>query len=64
MLREMVMPAIPGGLMGYVYTQITDVEGEINGLYTYDRQVCKVDAGRIRTLNQACTELLQKAAGG
>ena len=42
MYKEMVLPAIPEGLCGVVYTQVSDVEEEINGLYTYDRQVCKV----------------------
>ena len=31
------------GLSGSVYTQTTDVEGEINGLITYDRKVVKFD---------------------
>ena len=30
-------------LSATVYTQLSDVEGEINGLYTYDRKTCKVD---------------------
>ena len=47
MYEEMVKPAIPQGLCGVVYTQLSDVEDEINGLYTYDRQVCKVDAARL-----------------
>jgi hypothetical protein len=38
---------------GSVYTQITDVEGEHNGLYTYDRQVEKVDERRVREINEA-----------
>lgn len=41
--RDMVLPSIKNGLCGAVYTQLSDVEGETNGLYTYDRQVCKVD---------------------
>jgi Glycosyl hydrolases family 2/Glycosyl hydrolases family 2, sugar binding domain/Glycosyl hydrolases family 2, TIM barrel domain len=36
------------GLSAAVYTQITDVESELNGLLTYDRQVRKPDADRIR----------------
>ncbi|GAB2550028.1 glycoside hydrolase family 2 protein [Rhodanobacter koreensis] len=44
-------PAI--GVSGSVYTQITDVEGEHNGLYTYDRKIEKVDEGRVRTINEA-----------
>lgn len=31
------------GLSGAVYTQLSDVETEINGLYTYDRKVCKIE---------------------
>jgi hypothetical protein len=44
-------PAI--GVSGSVYTQITDVEGEHNGLYTYDRKVEKVDEAKVRAINQA-----------
>ena len=40
---EEIVPAIKTGLCGTIYTQITDVEDEINGFYTYDRKVCKVD---------------------
>lgn len=36
-----------------VYTQTTDVEGEVNGFYTYDREVLKVNADRVRKANQA-----------
>ena len=39
------------GLAAAVYTQTTDVEGEINGLLTYDREVVKVDAERARKAN-------------
>jgi len=39
------------GLSGSVYTQITDVEGELNGLFTYDRKVEKVDQARVRASN-------------
>jgi len=43
----------PYGLSGSVYTQITDVEGEQNGFFTYDRQVEKVDEARVRASNFA-----------
>jgi hypothetical protein len=33
---------------GAVYTQTTDVEGEVNGLMTYDRRVVRVDQDRWR----------------
>lgn len=41
------------GMSGSVYTQITDVEGEHNGLFTYDRQVEKVDEAKVRAINEA-----------
>jgi beta-galactosidase/beta-glucuronidase len=41
------------GMSGSVYTQITDVEGEHNGLYTYDRKIEKVDEAKVRAINEA-----------
>ncbi|MFF5160793.1 PA14 domain-containing protein [Streptomyces sp. NPDC000348] len=38
---------------GAVYTQITDVEGELNGLLTYDRRVMKPDAARVKAAHEA-----------
>ena len=40
------------GLAAAVYTQLTDVETEINGLLTYDR-VPKVDVAWLRAINEA-----------
>lgn len=40
------------GLSAAVYTQITDVETEANGLLTYDRKVVKVDEARIAAVNR------------
>ncbi|MEV7789390.1 LamG-like jellyroll fold domain-containing protein [Streptomyces sp. NPDC088106] len=39
-------------LSGSVYTQITDLENELNGLYTYDRREIKVDPVRVREINR------------
>ena len=46
-----IIPAIKQGLCGTVYTQVSDVEDETNGLLTYDRRVCKVDEKRIKALS-------------
>ena len=46
-----VLPAIPRGLCATVYTQLTDVEDELNGLLTYDRRAVKLDAEALRKLN-------------
>ena len=44
---DMIIPAIASGCCGSVYTQLSDVEDEINGLYSYDRKVCKADKKRM-----------------
>ena len=49
--ETMIYPSIPEGLCGFIYTQVSDVEDEVNGLYTYDRRVCKADVGVLRALN-------------
>ena len=41
------------GFSAAVYTQTTDVEGEVNGLMTYDRKVIKIDEAAVRKANQA-----------
>lgn len=47
---------MPAGLSASVYTEITDLENEINGLLTYDRQVVKVDQDRAYAANKALIE--------
>ena len=61
MYDDMVLPSIPNGLCGCIYTQLSDVEGETNGLYTYDRQVCKVDPGHMRETAAEVRQALEKA---
>ena len=60
---DMVLPSVPKGLCGCIYTQLSDVEGENNGLYTYDRQVRKVSAGAMldvaRRLEAALAETVK-----
>lgn len=48
-----VLPAKPKGLSAAVYTQLSDVEHEQNGLLTYDRAVVKPDAEAVRRVNAA-----------
>ncbi|MBP2473292.1 hypothetical protein JOF53_002164 [Crossiella equi] len=40
------------GVSASVYTQPVDVENEVNGFYTYDRRVLKVDQARVRDLHR------------
>ena len=54
---EEVLPCVEKGLCAAVYTQVSDVEDEINGLLTYDRKVCKLQPETMLPI----AELLQKA---
>ena len=45
-----ILPAIEKGLAGAILTQVSDVEDEVNGLLTYDRQILKVDPARMRKI--------------
>ncbi len=47
-----LLPAIRGGVAASVYTQVSDVEGEVNGLLTADRSQVKVPVARVRALNE------------
>ena len=52
---EKLKELVSAGFSGAIYTQTTDVEGEINGLMTYDREVDKLD---IKRTNQINTEVI------
>jgi Glycosyl hydrolases family 2, sugar binding domain/Glycosyl hydrolases family 2, TIM barrel domain/Glycosyl hydrolases family 2 len=46
-LMQKLEPLVKQGLAAAIYTQTTDVEGEVNGLMTYDRKVVKYDAAKL-----------------
>jgi hypothetical protein len=49
--EEEIMPSLSRGLSAAVYTQLTDVEDELNGLLTYDREVEKIPVDVLREIN-------------
>ena len=49
---ESLLKMSKSGFSAGVYTQTTDVEGEVNGLMTYDRKVIKIDEQRVREINR------------
>ena len=55
-----ILPCVRNGLCAAIYTQVSDVEDEINGLLTYDRKVEKLTPETMlpvaRALNRAITE--------
>ncbi len=57
---EDLIGIIQKGVSAAVYTQTTDVEGEVNGLMTYDRKIVKMDEERLRAVNQRVIASMKK----
>ena len=56
-----ILPQLRRGLSALVYTQLTDVEDEVNGLFTYDRAALKPEAAAVRSCNAALAAEFAKA---
>lgn len=50
--EKVIIPQISKGLSATVYTQLTDVEDELNGLLTYDRKVVKIPVDILKKINE------------
>ena len=50
-INEEIKPNVSKGLSGFIYTQLSDVEEEMNGFISYDRKEIKVDIDKIKTIN-------------
>ena len=57
-----ILPAKAQGLCAAVYTQLSDVEDEQNGILTYDRAVCKLPEDEIAAINEILTKGKSSAA--
>lgn len=55
---EELKQLIRQGFSAAIYTQTTDVEVEVNGLITYDREIIKVDEARVKKVNQEICNIL------
>ncbi len=51
LMKKQVIPLIHKGLCGTIYTQLSDVENEVNGIYTYDRAILKLDEKTVISIN-------------
>ena len=54
-----IVPCVKEGLCAAIYTQVSDVEDEINGLLTYDRKVEKLDAEKLLPVAAALQQALE-----
>lgn len=52
LINDQLKPLIEKGVSAAVYTQLTDVEEEVNGLLTYDREVIKMDVKKLNKVNR------------
>lgn len=52
LFNKTIIPQISKGLSATVYTQLTDVEDELNGILTYDRKVQKIDTEVLKKINE------------
>ena len=50
--EQEIFPNLERGLCSAIYTQVSDIEEEINGVMTYDRRVDKLDGEIVRNLNE------------
>ena len=59
LLNNEIIKLVYQGLSAAVYTQVSDVEDELNGLMTYDRKVLKVDEKMMKGMNQKIQMVFQ-----
>ena len=57
-LTDKLEELIRAGLSAAVYTQTTDVEGEVNGFMTYDRKVMKMPIEKLKAVNEKMYEVV------
>ena len=62
--EQQILPAVREGLSAAVYTQVSDVEDEINGILTFDRRVNKLGDPETAQAMRDLSRRLQEAAGG
>ena len=58
--EKMILENIRNGLSGCIYTQVSDVEDECNGLFTADREIIKIDPRKMKRMNDKLYRRLSK----
>lgn len=60
MVENEVIKNIRYGLSGDVYTQLSDIEEELNGIMTYDRKIDKIDHHIVREMSEKIKKEFEK----
>ncbi len=55
LMEKQILPLIPKYLSAFIYTQVSDVEFEVNGILSYDREIVKLDEDTVKSLNEKMT---------
>ncbi len=58
LFNKQIIPLVSKGLSAVVYTQLSDVENETNGIMTYDRDIMKIDNETIVKINKRLFSIL------
>ena len=58
--EKMILSNIRRGLSGCIYTQVSDIEDECNGIFTADRKIIKIDQRKMRRMNERLYRRLSK----
>jgi hypothetical protein len=59
--EKRIYPEIDKGLSVLVYTQLSDVEDEVNGMVTYDRKIDKIDKKMMREINITMWDMFKRS---
>jgi len=59
LIERMIYPNLARGLSSAIYTQLSDIEEEINGLVTYDREIDKMQVDIVKAVNQKLYEIFE-----
>ena len=52
LIKKLVIPNIGRGLSATIYTQLSDIEEEVNGILSYDRKIVKIDENVVKKMNE------------
>lgn len=58
LIEKQIVPLVSKGLSAIVYTQLSDVESELNGIMSYDREIIKIDGKVIQKLNKRLVSII------
>ncbi len=53
-----IIPTLKEDNIGFIFTQISDVEDEVNGLFTFDRKILKIDKETIIKINDEINKII------